>query len=309
MSEAHVLTNGSRPAPVSTPPADTGMLAADALPAEQLPAEVRQRMVHALLQQRGFVRVRELSERFGISTVTVRSDLQALEERSLAQRVHGGAMPVSGTTVERTFEEVSASLADEKAAIGDAAARLVSSGESLIVDVGTTTAAFTRSLVARTDLTDLTVITNGIRIALDLEAAHPRFSIVVTGGTLRPKQHSLVNPLANTVLAGLRVTTAFIGCNGIDPVAGVTNINLPEAEVKRGMIAAAQRRIVLADGSKLGVRALAPVCEIDAIDVVVTDTAAPAHVVAALRDRGVDVVIAERSGSHPGPHGAHRSPR
>jgi DeoR family transcriptional regulator, aga operon transcriptional repressor len=286
MSEAHVFTNGTSSASPTVPPA-----AAEA--GEMLPAEVRQRLTHELLQQRGFVRVRELSERFGISTVTVRNDLQALEERSLAHRVHGGAMPANGTTVERSFEEVATSRRDEKASIGRAAARLVSSGESLIVDVGTTTAAFTTALVARTDLSDLTVITNGIRIALELEAAHPRFTIVVTGGTLRPKQHSLVNPLANTVLAGLRVTTAFIGCNGIDLDAGVTNINLPEAEVKRGMIAAAQRRIVLADGSKLGVRALAPVCPIDSIDVVVTDTAAPTHVVTGLRDRGIDVVIAE----------------
>ncbi len=118
------------------------------------------------------------------------------------------------------------------------------------------------------------MITNGLSIALTLEAAHPRLSIVVTGGTLRPKQHSLVDPLAGSMLKGLSVDTVFLGCNGIDPDGGVTNINLPEADIKRAMIAASQRCVVLADSTKLGTRALAMVCEIDDVDVRRSPTAA-----------------------------------
>jgi len=138
---------------------------------------------------------------------------------------------------------------------------LVSSGESILVDVGTTAAAFAAALVARSDLTEVTVITNGITIALACEAAYPRFSIVVTGGTLRPKQHSLVDPLAGAMLQTLSVDTVFLGCNGVHAEAGVTNINLPEAEIKRRMIGASQRCVVLADslqvrhqGARPGVR-------------------------------------------------------
>jgi DeoR family transcriptional regulator of aga operon len=255
-----------------------------------LPAEVRQELTREYLERRGFVRVRELSDHFGISTVTARNDLQALEERRLAQRVHGGAMPVNRTHGERSFEEVATEHADEKRRIAQAAAGLVATGDSILVDVGTTASAFAAALVARDDLGEINVVTNGITIAMALEAAHPRFSIVVTGGTLRPKQHSLVDPLATALLQTLSVDTVFLGCNGIH-ADGVTNVNVPEAEVKRSMIAASQRCVVLADSSKFGTRALATVCELSSVDVVVTDTGvAPEHL-EMLRSRGVDTIV------------------
>ena len=257
-----------------------------------LPAEVRQQLAHEFLQERGFVRVRELSNRFGVSTVTVRNDLQALEERHLAHRVHGGAMPVDRARGERSFEEVATQHAPQKRAIAEAAVALISPGESILLDVGTTTAALASALVARTSLSEVNVITNGLSIALTLEAAHPRLSIVVTGGTLRPKQHSLVDPLAGSMLKTLSVDTVFLGCNGIDADAGVTNINLAEADIKRTMIAASQRCVVLADSTKFGVRALATVCEIDAVDVVVTDAGVGGEDIEWLKDRGVDVIVA-----------------
>jgi DeoR family transcriptional regulator of aga operon len=257
-----------------------------------LPAEVRQQLAHEFLQQRGFVRVRELSDRFGVSTVTVRNDLQALEERQLAHRVHGGAMPVDRARGERSFEEVATQHAPQKRAIAEAAVELISPGESILLDVGTTTAALASALVARTSLSEVNVITNGLSIALTLEAAHPRVSIVVTGGTLRPKQHSLVDPLAGSMLKTLSVDTVFLGCNGIDAEAGVTNVNLPEADIKRTMIAVSQRCVVLADSTKFGVRALATVCEMDAVDVVVTDAGVRRDDIEWLKDRGVDVIIA-----------------
>lgn len=257
-----------------------------------LPAEVRQERIRHVLEQRGFVRVRELSRMFGVSTVTARSDLQALEERRLVQRIHGGAMPQLHGRGERSFEEVVAVRATEKARIAGTAAAMVSSGESILVDVGTTAAAFAAALVARSDLADVTVITNGLTIALAFEAAHPRFTIVVTGGTLRPKQHSLVDPLAGAVLQTLSVDTVFLGCNGVHSAAGITNINLPEAEIKRRMIAASQRCVVLADSFKLGTRALAPVCALDEVDVIVTDDGAPDDQLDALREQEVDVIVA-----------------
>jgi DeoR family transcriptional regulator of aga operon len=176
--------------------------------------------------------------------------------------------------------------------VARAAAELVSTGESILVDVGTTAAAFASRLVTRTDLGELTVITNGLSIALALEAAHPRFSIVVTGGTLRPKQHSLVDPLAGSFLKTLSVDTVFLGCNGVHPSAGISNINLPEANVKRAMIEASQRCVVMADSSKIGTRTLASVCSIDDVDVVVTDSDVRDSDVDWLKERGVDVIVA-----------------
>lgn len=277
------------------------------VPESHLPADMRLRVIQQLLEQRGFVRVRDLADRFGVSTVTVRADLQALEERQVAFRVHGGAMPFDSARGERPFEEVATRRAAEKAAIASAASALVSNGETIVVDVGTTAASFAQALVDRVDLTELTVITNGITIAMALEAAHPRFTIVVTGGTLRPKQHSLVEPLATGIFESLRVDTVFLGCNGVAVDGGITNVNLPEAYVKRAMIDAAARCVVLADSSKLGVRTLAPVCPLSGVDVLVTDSQADPADIESIRAEGVDVITADvvpRPGRSEPPRGS-----
>jgi DeoR family transcriptional regulator, aga operon transcriptional repressor len=257
-----------------------------------LPAEVRQSQTATLVAAHGFVRVRDLADRFGVSEVTMRADLDHLERRGELRRVHGGAMSGHSARVERTFEEQATLLFEEKSEIGRLAAALVSSGESIIVDVGTTTTALARALVARPDLHDVTVITNGLTIAMELERGTPRLNVVVTGGTLRVKQHSLVNPMGSQFFDQFRATRLFLGCNGIDPVGGVTNINLPEAEMKRAMVAAAREVIVLADGSKLGEVAFASVCAIDQVDMLVTNDTANPEIVAELRAHNVDVVIA-----------------
>lgn len=259
-----------------------------------VPAEVRHRQIQALVAERQFVRVRELSARFGVSAVTVRSDLDVLESQGYVQRIHGGALagPSGGIGVERSFDEQSAELSDAKAAIGRAAADLVRPGEAVVLDVGTTTTMVAREIAARASLTDLTIFTNGLRIAQELEAAHPRVSVVVTGGTLRPLQHSLVNPLASQGFTSLSAAIAFIGCNGVDLAAGITNVNLPEAEIKQVMVHAAERRVIVADSTKLARVALARICDIDDVDVLVTDDGADPTFVDELRDRGVDVVVA-----------------
>lgn len=253
---------------------------------------MRQLGIASFIGERGFVRVRDLSAQFGVSAVTMRNDLDRLERLGALRRVHGGAM-ASRRLPEPTFEEAASALAGEKADIGHAAAALVSSGDSILIDVGTTATAMALALVERAELTDVTVFTTGINVALELEAAGPRFTVVVTGGTLRPRQHSLVNPLATQMLEHLHVDTVFLGCNGFDLDGGVTNVNLPEAEVKRTMVKAGRQRVVLADGTKLGQVALALVCPIDDVHILVTDHAAGElhrNVVDGARSRGVEIL-------------------
>jgi DeoR family transcriptional regulator of aga operon len=180
-----------------------------------------------------------------------------------------------------------------KQQIGALAASLVTSGQSIILDVGTTTLAIARALLARTELTDVVIITNGLSIALALEPAIPRFTVIVTGGSLRPLQHSLVEPLARTVLSQVHADLAFIGCNGVDAGQGVTNINLPEAGVKTLMLAAATRAVVVADGSKLGQVHLGQVGPLGAFDTLVTDAAADEAALAPLREAGLTVLQPE----------------
>lgn len=260
---------------------------------EPLPADVRRERMRVLIHEREFVQVTDLSSLFGISEVTVRSDLRALESHGQVRRVRGGALPSHAARVERPFEQTQVEFAEEKAAIGAAAAALVSSQETILLDVGTTTSALARALVRRSELRDLVIFTNGLNIALELEPAIPRFTVVVTGGTLRPLQHSLVDPLAGEFLdRDVNVETAFLGCNGVHPEAGITNVNLPEAAVKRRMLGAAQRRIVVADGSKVGRRALAHLCDVEDVDLLVTDASADPLMLTALSERGLKLRVA-----------------
>ncbi|HUG85337.1 MAG TPA: DeoR/GlpR family DNA-binding transcription regulator [Euzebya sp.] len=263
---------------------------------EPTPARVRRDRTVGLLQEREFVRVADLAEAFNVSEVTVRGDLDHLEDRGLLKRVRGGAVPRHTAEPERTFEETAATARSQKRAIARRAVDLVKSGDSVILDVGTTTTAIADELADRIELDDVSVFTSSITIALALEAAHPRINVVVTGGTLRPKQHSLVEPLAGLILEHIHARLAFIGCNGVDVGAGVTNINLPETAVKRRMIRAAAKRVVVADATKLGQVALAKVCDLDEVDLLITDEQADVEVIGALRETGLAVELASARG-------------
>lgn len=259
-----------------------------------LPAAVRRPQMLTLIEERGFMRVSDLSQIFGISEVTVRSDLDSLSSTSPIERVHGGAMHRDQRSqVEPSFEQSVGTSAGEKAAIGAAAAALVSSGDSLIIDVGATTTAVARALAERRDLEDIVVFTNGLTIAMELESEIPRITVILTGGKLRPRQHSLVNPMAGMILDQINATTAFIGCNGVHPDEGVTNVNLPEAALKRRMVDAAQRCVVVADGSKVGNISVIKIADLDAVDAVITGESAPPEVLDELEKLGIDVAVAE----------------
>lgn len=259
---------------------------------EALPAALRRERMLELIGRAGFARVSDLSEAFQVSDVTVRSDLDALDREQSIRRVHGGAVLRTAGMREPSFEEALESSAEEKRRIGLAAAAMVSSGSSVLLDVGTTPAAIARALVERDDLENVTVITNGLTIALKLERAIPRFEVVVTGGTLRPLQHSLVEPLAAVLLGRVHADIAFIGCTGVHPTGGITNVNLPEADLKRVMVGSAERAIVVADGSKLGRTHLGRIAAVDEVAELVTGESAAPEAVAALRDAGLPVIVA-----------------
>jgi DeoR family transcriptional regulator of aga operon len=255
-------------------------------------AEVRQDRIAGIVWDEGFARVTDLADRFGVSAVTVRADLTALEGRARVRRVRGGAVPPSGLLGERPFESSQWESPLEKSSIGVRAAAMIASGDTVILDVGTTTTAIARALVLRGELRDVTVVTNGLNIALELERAAPRISVVVTGGTLRPLQHSLVNPLGTALLERLHASLAFVGCNGVDPEAGITNVNLPEAEIKRAMLLAARRRVIVADGSKIGEVELAKVCDLEEVSVLITDPSADPEVLTGIAAAGCQVELA-----------------
>ena len=253
-------------------------------------APQRRERLAGIVADRGFARVVDLARTLDVSEVTVRTDLAALETEGRLTRVHGGAMP-RGLVAEResSLEQSRTRLTRAKQAIAAETATRVRSGESILLDVGSTTLAVAHALVARRDLSELVIVTNGLAIALALEPAIPRFTVVVTGGTVRSLQHSLVNPLATTLLDDVRVDLAILGATGIDAAAGATNVNLPEAEVKRRMVASAARRVLAADSSKLGQVHLGRVAALDELDELITDDRASDAQLDPLRVAGLTV--------------------
>lgn len=262
-----------------------------ALDAAGVPAELRQERMADEVAEAGFARATDLAERFGVSVVTVRSDLGSLEALGRVRRVRGGAVPAGTPRHEPPLEMAAREHEDQKAAIASYAASLVQPGQVVILDVGSTTTAIALELVARRDLRDVTVVTNGLNVALALEPAADRISVMVTGGMVRHLQHSLVNPFAGLLLEQISAHIAFIGCNGVDAERGVTNLNFAEAEVKRAMITAAREVVIVADSSKIGVVEAARVCLIPEADLVVTDSSVRADVVAQLEQAGTSVHV------------------
>ncbi|TPW75483.1 DeoR/GlpR family DNA-binding transcription regulator [Schumannella soli] len=273
------------------------MAASDRIDPAARPVAARREQLTALVAERGFVRVADAAVELGVSTVTLRGDLEALAADGLLRRVHGGAMPPVPEHRESSMELSSERQSAVKRAIARRAAALVAPGTSVLLDVGSTTLAVAEALVERTELTDVVVITNGLSVALALERAIPRLDVIVTGGTLRPLQHSLVNPVAASTLEGLHADLAIIGCTGVDRSGRVTNVNLPEAEVKRAMLGAADRAVLVADGSKLGVTHLGRVGALADFEALVTGgEVADAAVLDSVREAGCRLLAVDARG-------------
>jgi DeoR family fructose operon transcriptional repressor len=250
-------------------------------------AEERRNKILEVLQQSGRLKVDELARDLGVSKVTIRQDLERLERRGLLRRAHGGAILSGRVGFERPFQVEEASFLSEKERIGKAAAGLIKAGETVILDVGTTVTAAARQLKNHPGLT---VITNALNIALLFEDS-PQINVLVTGGTLRPQQHSLVNPYGKLLLEQIRADVALIGVNGVSAAYGLSNVNVAEAEMKQLFIKAAARRIVLADSGKIGKVAFARFATISDIDHLITDDQTAPEELTKLRKMGLSIQI------------------
>jgi DeoR family transcriptional regulator of aga operon len=238
------------------------------------------------LSANGSVGVGDLAASLGVSAATVRRDLALLEEQRLLARTHGGAV-AHGVLYELPLRYRSARHQEEKARIARAAVERVPDGAAVGMTGGTTTTEAARAL---SDRRGLTVVTNSLSIASEL-AVRPTLKLVVTGGVARPESYELVGPLAEASLAGLNLDVVLIGVDGIAAGAGLTTHHEVEAHTNRALISRARRVIVVADSSKVGQVAFARICELGAVHEVITDEAADAGEVAAIREAGVEVTL------------------
>jgi len=247
-----------------------------------LPAQRRQAILRAV--RSGTAHVTALADEFGVSEMTVRRDLQALASDGKLERVHGGAVDVES---ERPFSEIVVERLEAKDRIGRAAAALVEDGQTVMIDIGTTTLQVARHLRGRS----LTVVTTNLAVYEEL-LPEPDIELVLPGGAVRRNYLSLVGMLAEDALRRLRADIAFLGTSGIDADLAVWDTTMVEVPIKRAMIAASKRTVLLADAEKFGMDAMVRVCQASELDAIVTDERVPTERREALDEAGVEVIVA-----------------
>lgn len=219
----------------------------------------------------GYVEAKVLSRELGVDASTIRRDLDTLVRSGQAERTHGGARPVTGASSEIPYAVKKTERRPEKIAIARRAAQHVADGDTVILDSGSTTYQVALELRHKADLT---IITNDLRIGKYV-ATIPAVRLLVTGGELLGSVFTLVGERAVDFLSDYSADWAFLGADAIDPTAGITNTNTLEVPLKRAIISAAARAVVLADSSKFGHRALAKVAAIDEVETILTDSGLP----------------------------------
>ena len=248
----------------------------------------RRRFILDQLQQSGRVSVRALSDELGVSTVTIRQDLRALEKEGLIERTYGGAILVekrSGIS-ELSFHVRQVERHMEKDAIARAAAALVQNGYGVALDASTSTFAMTPYLKS---LEGLTIVTNSLMIAQQFLDT-PHVEVNVLGGRLRRDSVSLVGRPDRE--PGVNLNIGFFGVRGLTLAEGATDVSLGEVEMKRAALQRCHKTVVVADSSKWGQIAPYSFAPINRIDLIITSDRTPAETLRTFREAGVEVQAA-----------------
>ena len=248
----------------------------------------------ALIEQRvldnGEIDFATLAAELGVSEMTIRRDVEALELKGVLRRVMGGAISVGSAAAEPSFDARAALAATEKAHIASAVVDLLQPSETVIIDSGSSALAVAREIRARH--LPLTVVTPSLLVATELSSESDT-DVYVTGGQLRPGELSLIGPGAQESLERFNASTFVMGVAGVDGTAGVTDYHYAEAHVKRAAARSAQRIIVVADSSKLGKVQLVSIADLSELDTLVTDGEPNHPTLRSARAAGVSVVCVQ----------------
>lgn len=243
------------------------------------------------LQAHQFLRSTDLVKMLGVSEATIRRDLDQLEREGIVERTHGGAILSQRMPTEPAYSLSVKSHPKEKQWIGFSASKLVQSGDTIFISSGTTTAQVMRHLMSRTDLTDITVITNNIMVALEVDTQG--FEVILVGGSLRAEANSIVGRFATEVIRQAYANKAFIGVDGLSLKYGCTSPVCSEAEISRLMIERTLGQLILvADHSKWGVVSNFEIAPLNHFHIFITDQGLSEDARALLNDHPMDVIIA-----------------
>jgi DeoR family fructose operon transcriptional repressor len=252
-------------------------------------ADERRFRISEILSQQRTVTASDLTEVLGVTAATVRRDLADLERQGLLVRSHGGAVSrSSNTNFQPSYDTQGRANRELKQQIAAEAANLVLDGDTIFLEGSTTVAEMLPKLQQRLRLT---VVTNSPLILYQLQR-HPNVHVICTGGDLQRDTFYLSGVWAQRAIGEIRVDKAFMGVSGIDIGYGISTANQTEALIKQAVIKAAKVRIALADHSKFERQCFAYVGPVADLSCLITDTATPLPIVKALRDAGIQVVVA-----------------
>ena len=250
---------------------------------------IAERHKHILdcLARDGYVRVAEMAKELDVTTVTIRKDLKYLEEKKLLYRTHGSASPVNPQTQEVEVREKEKIHIDEKRRIAMAAAQLIEPDDYIIIASGSTVQMLGDFIQPQGHLT---VVTSSLKTAVQLNSMD-RVDVIQLGGNVRKNSLSVVGVYTSQFFEQITCSKLFLGVDGIDLDYGITNSNIEEALLNIKMIEASQRTIIMADSSKFGRRGFGRICNLDRIDVIITDSGITASVARAIEDAGIELII------------------
>ncbi|MBW7883263.1 MAG: DeoR/GlpR transcriptional regulator [Caldilineaceae bacterium] len=248
--------------------------------------ERRQAILAAVVDERR-ISVAALSQRFGVSEVTIRSDLQALAQRGLIVRTHGGAVPADGAMGDLALSLRRQQRVLEKSRIGQAGAALIEDGDAIFLDSSSTSLAIAFHLKQHRYLT---VATNSLEIMRELFDADG-VDLVMVGGVLQRETASLVGAYGLADLQAFNLEKGFFGAHGINLEAGLTDVSADEAAVKRPLALMCRSVIAVLDATKWGRVGVASFAGMDRITTVITDAGAPAQLIDKVRALGIEVVV------------------
>ncbi len=253
----------------------------------------RQSQILEIIQRDGNTTVSDLADLFDVSEMTIRRDLRDLDQQGLLRRVHGGAVSDLGRSYEPPYRLRTTKHIAAKEVIGAAAAELVLDGDSIALDVGTTTLEIARKLQHKHNLTILTAslpIANEIATLFSLEND---VRLILAGGIVRSGELSMFGHIAQNTYNEFHVDKAFVAIGGLSVEVGLTEYNMEDTLVKKPLLESAREVIVVADSSKFGQITLCSVGPLAAVDTVVTDSDAPPDMLRQLEEMGIEVIVAQ----------------
>src|ERR1700742_82885 len=247
----------------------------------------RQSEILNLARAFGRVMVEDLARRFEVSAQTIRKDLNDLVDHRSLTRIHGGAIIASGVE-NLAYEARRFVAAEEKKAIGAAAAALIPNGCSLFINIGTTTEEVASALTSHEDLL---VITNNLNVAM-LLYRYPRIEVIVAGGAVRRADGAVIGSTATSLIGQFKVDYAIIGASAIDEDGTLLDFDYREVQAAQAIISNARSVMLVADSTKFRRSAPVRIADITQINTFVTDVALPAQLAEVCRTHGIEVIEA-----------------